>query len=103
MSDRLAQLLKLLEADPADAFCLYGVAQEYARRGNADEAVRWYDRCLGVDPLYCYAYFHKAKALEELDRMSDAVATLRTGLEKAKVARDGQAISEIAAYLDELT
>jgi tetratricopeptide (TPR) repeat protein len=88
VSDRLAQLLKLLEADPADAFCLYGVAQEYARRGNADEAVRWYDRCLGVDPLYCYAYFHKAKALEELDRVSDAVATLRASRRPSLLATD---------------
>jgi tetratricopeptide (TPR) repeat protein len=101
--DRLVQLQKLLAADPNDTFCLYGIAQEYARRGATDEAVLWYDRCIGADPNYCYAYFHKAKALEEAGRVDAAIAALRIGLERAKASRDSHAASEIASYLDELT
>lgn len=101
--DRLTQLLSILESEPNDAFCLYGVAQEYVRRGESLVAVAWFDRCLAADPGHCYAYYHKAKALEDAGREADAVATLRLGLAQAKAARDGQAISEIAAYLDQLT
>ncbi len=103
MQDRLSQLLKLAAADPSDTFVLYGVAQEYAKRGATDEAVAWYDRCLAQDPNYCYAYFHKAKALESADRSADAIAVLRLGLERARASRDQHAASEIASYLDELT
>ncbi|MBX3363421.1 MAG: tetratricopeptide repeat protein [Phycisphaeraceae bacterium] len=99
----IAQLQKLLAADPDDPFLLYGLAQEHAREGRYKDAVAWYDRCLGLDPAYLYAYFHKAKAHEALGEVSEAVSTLRIGLEQAKAARDTQAISEIAAYLDELT
>ncbi len=99
----IAQLEKLLAADPADPFILYGLAQEHAREGRFDVAVTFYDRCLEADPNYLYAYFHKAKALEEAGRVDDAVAALRLGLDRAKAAREPKAMSEIGAYLDELT
>ncbi|MFO0829925.1 MAG: hypothetical protein U0572_17420 [Phycisphaerales bacterium] len=99
---RLEQLLKLAETEPSDPFVLYGVAQEFARRERHDEAIAWYDRCLAADPAYCYAYFHKARSLEAMKRIAAAVATLRTGLERAKAAGDRQATNEIGAYIDEL-
>lgn len=95
--------MKLLEADPDDAFCLYGVAQEHLRRDRPAEALPWFDRCLAADPAYCYAYFHKAKALEALGRVDDAVAALQAGLAQARRTGDRQATSEIGAFLDELT
>ena len=101
--ERLAMLHRMVEADPSDAFCLYGLGQEYARRGRFDEAIAWYDRCLGANPDQCYAYFHKARVLEEADRTADAIATLRTGLERARRTGDSHAASEIAGYLDSLT
>ena len=36
--ERLQSLLKMLEAEPNDAFCLYGVAQEYAGREDHAQA-----------------------------------------------------------------
>ncbi len=102
-TDRLAQLLRLVESEPNDAFLLYGVAQEHGRRGATDEAVRWYDRCLAADPNYCYAYFHKARTLEEANRTAEAVAALKLGLERARAVRDQHAASEIAGYLDQLS
>ncbi len=101
--DRLAQLMRLLESDPSDAFCLYGIAQEHAKAGRHEEAVGWYDRTLASDPAYCYAYFHKARSLEELDRIDDACAALRAGVDAARTAKDGHALSEIRAYLDQLS
>ena len=100
--DRLHRLLAMLEREPGDAFCLYGVAQEHARAGRHVEALEWYDRALAADPAYCYAYFHKARSLEELDRLEDARATLRAGTEAASRAGDSHALSEIRGYLDQL-
>jgi tetratricopeptide (TPR) repeat protein len=99
----IERLEKMLAADPEDTFVLYAIAQEHAKAGDHDRAVAFYDRCLAVDAAYCYAYYHKAKSLEELGREADAVATLRTGLEAAKGAGDGKALGEIAGYLDALT
>lgn len=99
----IERLEKMLALDPSDTFVLYALAQEHAKAGDHGRAVEFYDRCLGVDRAYCYAYYHKAKSLEELNRGADAVETLREGLEAARVAGDEKAMGEIAGYLDALT
>ncbi len=98
----IAQLEKLLALDAADPFVLYALAQEHAKVGTAEahtRAIEHYDRCLAADAGYCYAYFHKAKSLEALERTSDAAATLRAGLAAARHANDAKAQSEMQAYL----
>jgi len=101
--ERIALLQKMLDAEPEDAFCLYSMGQEHAKQGALLEAVQWYDRTLASDPDYCYAYFHKARALEQLGKVEDAVSTLRCGLEHARSCGDSHAASEIASYLDSLS
>jgi tetratricopeptide (TPR) repeat protein len=106
MNPRLDKLAAMLEADPNDAFVLYGLAQEHAKVGTADEherAVCYYDRCIAADPAYHYAYYHKAMSLIELERTEDAAATLRQGLASAKAARDHKASGELAALLDQIS
>jgi len=100
--DRLAQLMRMADAEPGDPFFPYGIAQEHARAGRHDEAIAWYDRTVAVDANYCYAYFHKARSLEELGRTDDACAALRSGIERARAAGDRHALSELSGYLDQL-
>lgn len=99
----IADLERLLAADPDDAFVIYGIAQEHAKAGQFGRAVEFYDRCLAVDPAYVYAYFHKARSLEALGRVEDAKATLAHGVDMARSTDDGHAMTELSAYLDELT
>ncbi len=99
----IAELERLLAADPVDAFVLYGLAQEHNKAGNGARAVEFYDRCLAADPSYLYAFFHKARALEAMGRTTDAVDTLTRGVAAARAAADPKALSELSAYLDELT
>jgi tetratricopeptide (TPR) repeat protein len=98
----IESLMKMLEKEPGDAFLLYGVAQEYAKLGQTDKAVEYYDRCLAADPHYCYAYFHKARALQDAGREQEAAAVAREGLNVARRVNDNQAASELAGLLDEL-
>lgn len=99
---RLAQLEKLLAADPADADVMYMLAQEHAKAGDFAAAIGWYDRCLTASPAYHYAFFHKAKAQESLGDVGAALTTLREGRSRAMKAGDAKASSELSAYLDEL-
>lgn len=98
----LAQLEKMLAAEPNDPFILYGLAQEYAKQKQTAKAVEFYDRCLAADPAYCYAYFHKARALQEAGDVTGAIATVNAGLTAAKKAGDSHAASELSGLLDEL-
>ena len=98
----IPQLERLIAADPTDPFALYAMAIELAKQGRHDDALTFFDRCLGVDRLYCYAYFHKGRSLEALGRRADLEATLTAGVAAAKEAGDGKALSEISGYLDSL-
>jgi len=95
----IAQLEKLLTLEPDDAFLLYGLAQEYAKLADHERAVEHFDRTLGSDPDYVYAYYHKARSLEAIERISEARACLETGLEAAKRVGDAKGISEISGFL----
>jgi tetratricopeptide (TPR) repeat protein len=101
-SERLSKLLALHAAEPNDGFVLYGLAQECQKLGQFDEAIRWYDRTIEADPKQCYAFFHKAKALEAAKRTSEIPAVLRAGLARARAVGDFKAASEIQGYLDEI-
>jgi tetratricopeptide (TPR) repeat protein len=98
----LEQLRQLLRADPDDPFVLYGLAQEYARLERWADAIAHYDRCLAVDPLYCYAYYHKARAQARAGDPSAAAATVRDGLDAARRAGDDHAAAELQALLESL-
>jgi len=101
-SERLTKLQALLSAEPEDGFLLYGVAQELQKLGRTDESVAHYDRAIAVDPKECYAFFHKAKALEQAGRLEPAREALRAGLVRARAVGDRKAASEIEGYLDSL-
>lgn len=99
---RLEKLTRLLEADPNDAFVLYGIAQEHAKVGDHPRAVEFYDRCLAVDANYLYAYYHKAVAQNEHGDTAAARGTLTVGVKQAKAARDAKALNEMQGFLDSL-
>ena len=103
MTDRINQLRNMLESEPDDTFCLYGIAMEYAKDGQSDRALAHFDRTIEVDPDYCYAYYHKARCLIDLDRTEDARATLETGLAQARSCGDVHAEGEIEALLATVT
>lgn len=91
-ADRLAQLLKLHQADPADPFCTYGIALEHFKAARHDEAIQWLDRTLQIDPGYCYAYFQKAKALSEKGDDAGARAVLNQGITTATRIGTGESL-----------
>ena len=98
-ADRLKQLTRLYEADPADTFVCYGIGLEHAKHGRLDEAIEWLDKTLDLDAHYCYAYFHKAKLLSEAGDLATARAVLEAGSRMAQEAGDDHARSEIEELL----
>lgn len=102
---RIPALEKMLAASPdsPDPDVLYMLAQEHGKVGEHAKAVEWYDRCLEASPSYCYAYYHKALALDSDGRRAEGVETLRAGLAAAKLHGDPKAANEIGALLDDWT
>lgn len=101
--DRLTRLLAMLDDEPDDPFCLYGIAQEHANAGDHETAVSWYDKAIAVDPDDGYHYFHKARSLESLQRLDVAIATIDAGLAAARRGGDAHALAELDELRSELS
>lgn len=99
MNDRLDQLRKLHETDPNDPELTYMLAMEHSKAQQLDEALRWLDRTIELDPHYHYAYFQKGKTLGALGRDAEARDAIETGLNQANAAGDAKAGGELAELL----
>ncbi len=99
---RLEQLRKMWDADRSDPDVPYMIAQEHAAGGDHAQAVEWFTTCLTSDEDYLYAYFHKARSLEELGKTEEAVVTAQAGLVRARVAEDQKATDELRTLVESL-
>ena len=97
--DRLSYLRNLLESDPHDAFCMYGIAMEYAKTGSYTQAIAWFDRTIETDPSYCYAWYHKARSQYDAGKLQSATQTLDEGIIQAQKLGDQHAVDEMTDLL----
>ncbi|MDD4890707.1 MAG: tetratricopeptide repeat protein [Phycisphaerae bacterium] len=102
MADRREQLQAMLVKQPNDAFLHFALAMECAKLGDADAALAEFDRVIELDPSYTAAYTQKALLCEKLNRLDDAKATYRRGIESAKARGDHHAVSKMQEVLDRL-
>ena len=97
--DRLAALRAFLQDDPDDPFTRFALAQEHAKRGEADDALAYYEALVRERPDYVGTYYHLGALYRALGRDDDAVATLRAGVAAAAAAGDAHARSELQGAL----
>ncbi len=98
-NDRLSQLRNLLESDPHDGFCMYGIAMEHAKTGSHTEAIAWFDKTIETDPSYCYAFYHKARCQFAAGDVQNATDTLDEGIKQAQDVGDQHAVDEMTDLL----
>ncbi|PYV37340.1 MAG: hypothetical protein DMG06_28430 [Acidobacteria bacterium] len=98
--DRLEALKNLLRQNPADSFARYGLAMEYSRAGNLEEALAEFQHLLSLDPDYAAAYFHAGQTLEKLGRKDEARKMYRRGIEITTRLGNSHARDELQAALD---
>ena len=97
--DRLATLLGYLRDDPDDPFVRYALAQEYLKRGETAEALRFFEGLVAEHPEYVGTYYHLGKLYEALGQPDDAVRTYRAGIDAATEASDTHARAELQGAL----
>ncbi len=102
MSTRLEQLQKMLEKQPDDAFLLYGIAMEYKKSEQFDEALRLLGRVSEVDPGHGYAWFQKGQIQEAKGDITAAKSAYEAGIAAAQKSGDAHARSELEGALSML-
>jgi len=101
--DRIATLNEILAQDPGHAFARYGLAMEYANRGELDRAVEEFARLLAANPDYTAGYFMAAQTLVKAQRTAEARRMLEDGIACAQRKGDSHSQSEMQAMLEEIS
>lgn len=92
---RLDKLRKLAEARPVDPFARYGLAMEYLKVGQLDDALTAFEALLTLDPLYVPAYYHATRGLLAGGRRAEAEAFAERGLRACDAKGDAHAKEEL--------
>ncbi len=101
--DRIAMLSEILTANPEDSFARYGLAMEYSKAGQIDQAVEEFKTLIKKNPDYTPAYFMAAQTLANASRVDEAKRMLVDGVSSARRTGNTNAQSEMTAMLEELS
>lgn len=100
--DKVAMLNQVLTQDPANAFARYGLAMEFAGRGETATAITEFERLLHDHPDYTPGYHMAAQTMARAGESQRAIGYLRLGLECAQRTGNLHALSEMQSMLAEL-
>jgi predicted Zn-dependent protease len=100
--DKVASLKEILEQDPKNAFARYGLAMEYAGRGETEAALAEFGQLVADHPDYTAGYFMAAQTLAKEERVPEAIVRLKEGIASARRTGNDHALSEMQGMLDEL-
>jgi tetratricopeptide (TPR) repeat protein len=95
-------LNEILGQNPDDAFARYGLALEYSKLGQTEEALSEFEKLLTRHPDYTAGYFMAAQTFAAASRVEEAKDMLTKGIASAKKTGNAHAESEMEAMLGEL-
>ena len=95
-------LQEILAQNPNDAFARYGLAMEYANRGETETALSEFARLLETNPDYTPGYQMSAQTLLKAGREEEARKNLEIGIACAMRTGNQHARAEMEAMLDDL-
>ena len=102
MSKRLEVIEKMLASGKADAFTRYAYAMELKSLGRLDEALKAFEQLRTVDEKYVAQYLMAGGVADQLGKKDDARRWFEQGIERARAAGDGHAVSELQQALAQL-
>lgn len=99
MTNRRAKLEALLQAEPHDPFLRYSLAMEMQKEGDFAASLEAFAALQQEAPPYVPAFFMAGQLLVRLDRIPEARAVLRSGIETARLVGDQHAAGEMSELL----
>jgi len=101
-NERLSTLKQVLAENPKDAFARYGVAMEYSKVGDIENALAEFRQLLEFHPDYTAGYFMAAQTLARATRNDEARDMLKQGIACAARTGNDHAKSEMETMLSDL-
>lgn len=101
-SERLDDLLALLEEEPDDALLRLTLGKEYLDLDDVAAALPHLERVIVADPRYTVGYRYLGTALDRLGRAAEAADVWERGIAVAEQTGDLQAGKEMRVFLERL-
>lgn len=102
MTSRREQIEAMLADDPQDKMLRYMLAMEFRKEGDLEASVELMGQLIAESPPYVPAYLMSAQQLLQLERINEARAILREGIEEARSQGEDHAAGEMGELLAEL-
>jgi len=102
MTTRREKIESLLKLEPQDQFLRYGLACELDNEDRGEEAWGLFQGLMRDDPPHVPSFLRGAQLLVRLDRIDEARAVLRDGIEAARREGNAHAAGEMAELLASL-
>lgn len=98
-ASRRERIEAMLADDPQDTFLRYSLAMECDKEGAHDRSLELLRGLMRDAPPYVPAFFMSAQQLARLNRVEEARADLRDGIERAREQGDSHAAGEMSEFL----
>jgi len=92
----------LLAKGTDNALLRFGLANEYLKLGQTEQAIGHLRKALAHDPKYSAAWKRLGKALSESGRVDEAITAYQSGIKVAEEKGDIQAVKEMKVFLGRL-
>ncbi|MEK7304340.1 MAG: tetratricopeptide repeat protein [Pseudomonadota bacterium] len=92
----------LLAKGTDNALLRFGLANEYLKLGQSEQAIGHLRKALAHDPKYSAAWKRLGKALADTGRTDEAIAAYESGVRVAEEKGDVQAAKEMRVFLKRL-
>lgn len=98
-ASRRERIEAMLAEDPRDTFLRYSLALELDKEGAHERSLELLRGLTADAPPYVPAFFMSAQQLTRLNRIEEARAALRDGIEHARQQGDAHAAGEMSELL----
>ena len=102
MSSRREKIEAMLKEEPEDQFLRYSLACEYDNEDRTEESLALFQGLIADQTPHVHAFFRGAQLLVKLDRIAEARALLRDGIEAARQQNELHAAGEMGELLASL-
>lgn len=102
MPTRREKIEAMLADEPGDAFLRYGLALELEKEGDHRASLALLGSLMRDAPPYVPAFFRSGQQLAALERVEEARAALRDGIEEARRQGNQHAAGEMGELLAQL-
>jgi len=102
MPSRREKIEAMLAKDPSDSFLRYGLAMELDKEGEHERSIAGLRDLTKLSPPYVQAFFMAGQQLVRLNRIEEARAFLRDGIEEARKQGNLHAAGEMGELLASL-